>query len=117
MEDPQKQFKIVRGIKALDIFLLLLGAFASTAAFLQHQWLMFIVMGGWTAMCLYSIRTGFVKVEARLKLAEKNLYQATDADNNNTYVLASSMDEAELLIEQDKIIGTPAYIGKVKYFE
>jgi hypothetical protein len=112
-----KIFQLHKNVKLIDKILLILVAFSAFTAIYSNNWFMLIFAGGWVGYIMYDIRNGVITMTCKAKISDRNLYEAVDKNGNNNYVLASSMDEAELLMETDKINGVPSYIGKVKYFE
>lgn len=112
-----KQFLLKRRITVVDYFLVLVVGSATVLSYLTNNWFAFGAGVLYLGCLVLSVRNGIVEMCASMKLSERNLYQIVDANNVNYYVLATSLEEAQLLLETDNINGDINYIGRVKYFE
>jgi len=117
MKNPERWFELTCKITVIDVILLFFVGIGIIISYFDSSWMSMFVLSGWFCATVWGIKNGRIHMISKANISERNLYQITDNENNNTHILASSSDEAELLVEHEKISGIPSYIGKVKYFE
>ena len=118
MLNPKKHFILKRKFNFADFCLVFVFVLLSYFDFLDKNSIgcaISIVIA--VGLLIYLSNNNDIHIKAKATINELNLYQITDKENNNVYVLASSLEEAELLSDFDKITGDISYLGKVKYFE
>lgn len=117
MNNPKQTFKLIRTVDFIDSVCLFIGAFGLISSFIQEKHWFTLFCIGWLAIIIYGIKNGKVKLESKFDIEDRNLYEIIDENNNHSYLLGSSIEEIELLMQIDQIRGKPNYIGKVKYIK
>jgi len=117
MNNPEQTFKLIRTVDFIDSICLFFGAFGLISSFIQEKHWFTLFCIGWLAIIIYGVKNGKVKLESKFDIEDRNLYEIIDKNNNHSYILASSIEETELLMQIDQISGKPNYIGKVKYIK
>lgn len=110
-----EDYFILKPCQTFDYVLLLIGAIALIASYIQETHWFTLFCLGWLAIIVYGIKNGKIELESKFNIEDKKIFQI-EKDGNHIYILAQSEEEAQLMMEIDNIEGDISYLGKIKYF-
>jgi len=111
-----KRWMIKKPVGFVDYLSCFLWAVASIGGIISESWFFLII-----SICFFVVEYSVIlKGEYHLnikpfEISSKNLFEIKNGDNTE-YLIADSIDEANLYCEFEKINDSPNYIGKAKHF-